>query len=159
MKVSSKKTKTGLVLEGGAMRGMYTAGVLVGNQFCYHELPDTLDPYDHEAFKKSETDFYVVCTNLETGKPGKHNPAKIFYKKYPKFAACLEKRASEYNRMAEDLRQLEKRGEIFVIRPETPLAIGRMSHDRNKITGAYARGRADGETSLKKMCIWLEQGQ
>jgi len=122
-----KAKKTGLVLEGGAMRGMYTAGVLdvfmeqgigfdgvigvsagaicgcsfvsgqagrtirynkkyctdkrfmsfynffrtgdlVDEQFCYHEIPEVLDVYDNEAFLKSETDFYVTCTNLETGK-------------------------------------------------------------------------------------------
>ena len=122
-----QKKKTGLVLEGGAMRGMYTAGVLdvfmeqgitfdgvlgvsagaiggcsyvsgqigrtitinktfctdkrfmsfaswiktgdlVGEQFCYHEIPEVLVPYDNEAFKQSPTRFYVTCTNLETGK-------------------------------------------------------------------------------------------
>ena len=121
-----EKKRTGLILEGGAMRGMYTAGVLdvfmeqgvafdgvigvsagaitgcsyvsgqvgrtirynkkyckdkrfmsfyswvttgdlVGNRFCYHELPEKLDPYDNEAFKKSNTAFYVTCTNIETG--------------------------------------------------------------------------------------------
>ena len=118
--------KTGLVLEGGAMRGMYTAGVLdvfmehgitfdgvmgvsagaiagcsyvsgqhertirynvkycrdkrmmsfysllttgdlVGEQFCYHDVPERLDPYDNDAFLASPTDFYVGCTNVETG--------------------------------------------------------------------------------------------
>ena len=119
--------KTGLVLEGGAMRGIYTAGVLdvfmdhglhfdvvigvaagalhgcsfvsgqkgrsiryykkyrnnkhfmsfwnllhtgeiVGEKFCYHEIPERLDPFDYEVFAKSDTDFYVTCTNLKTGK-------------------------------------------------------------------------------------------
>lgn len=120
--------KTGLVLEGGGMRGIYTAGVLdvfmehglrfdglvgvsagaihgcsflsgqkgrsiryyknyckdprfmsmrsffmtgnvVGVDFCYHELPDKLDIYDHEAFLRSDTAFYATCSNVETGKP------------------------------------------------------------------------------------------
>lgn len=119
--------KTGLVLEGGGMRGIYTAGVLdvfleqgisfdgvigvsagaihgcsfvsgqkgrsiryykkycrdkrfmsfwnlirtgdiAGVQFCYHELPDKLDPYDYAAFDRSGTEFYVTCSNLETGR-------------------------------------------------------------------------------------------
>lgn len=120
--------KTGLVLEGGAMRGIYTAGVLdvfldngiefdtvigvsagaihgctyvarqngrniryykkycrdkrfmslyslittgslVGEQFCYHDLPDKLDPFDYDTFKSSDTDFYAVCTDIEKGRP------------------------------------------------------------------------------------------
>lgn len=127
MEEQSTEKKTGLVLEGGGMRGIYTAGVLdvlmehglsfdgvigvsagaihgcsfvsgqagrsiryykkyckdsrfmsfrnvvrtgnmVDEQFCYHELPDTLDPFDHDAFGRSGTRFYVTCSNLETGK-------------------------------------------------------------------------------------------
>lgn len=119
--------KTGLVIEGGGVRGIYAAGVLdqlmemglifdgvigvsagaihgcsylsgqkgrsiryykkycadprfmgfgswlktgdiVGADFCYHELPDKLDVYDHEAFLRNSTPFYVTCTNVETGK-------------------------------------------------------------------------------------------
>lgn len=123
-----RKEKTGLVLEGGGMRGIYTAGVLdvflekgiafdgvigvsagvvhgcsylsgqkgrsiryykrycrdwrfmsflnflltgnmVGEKFCYHDLPDRLEPYDYEAFKRSKTAFYATCSNVETGRP------------------------------------------------------------------------------------------
>lgn len=119
--------KTGLVLEGGGVRGIYTAGVLdvfmehgitfdgvigvsagaihgcsylsgqkgrsiryyrnycadprfmsmrswlktgdiVGVEFCYHRIPEELDPYDYAAFEKNGIPFYAVCTNVETGK-------------------------------------------------------------------------------------------
>ena len=118
--------KTGLVLEGGGMRGLYSAGVMdvmmehgvsvdgligvsagacigasfashqigrsiryyknyagdkrfmswenwlktgdfVGVEFSYHEIPEVLDRYDYEAFDKNPMEYYVVCTNLETG--------------------------------------------------------------------------------------------
>lgn len=280
-----ERKKTGLVLEGGAMRGMYTAGVLdvflehditfdgvigvsmgaitgcsyisgqkgrtvrynkayckdkrymsfysllttgdlVGNEFCYHTLPEQLDLYDNEAFKKSETDFYVTCTNVETGeaeyikvkdmveeidylrasasmpyvsriveingkklldggcgdsipirafrsmgyeknvviltrpaeyrkKPEKRGLVRAFYRKYPKFVKTLESRAEVYNQTTEELRELEQQGKVFVIRPETPLDIGRMSHDAKKIERAYERGCADGIACLQKLKDWL----
>ncbi len=118
--------KTGLVLEGGGMRGLYTAGVLdvfmergitfdgvigvsagaahassllsnqigrglrytkkyctdwrfmstksfiktgnvVGVDFCYNQLPNVLDPYDYDTFDRNTTEFYVTCTNVESG--------------------------------------------------------------------------------------------
>lgn len=118
--------KKGLILEGGGMRGMYTAGVLdvfmeegitvdgaVGvsagavfgcnykslqkgrplrynlrfcrdkryfswssfiktgdlfnEEFCYHEIPDRLDPFDVEAYQKNPMEFYVTCTDVATG--------------------------------------------------------------------------------------------
>ena len=119
--------KTGLVLEGGAMRGIYTAGVLdifnenkikvdgvigvsagcvhgvnyiseqngrsirytlkyrndkrymsvksllktgnmVETDFCYHEIPEKLDPFDNDTYMKSGIDFYTVSSNVETGR-------------------------------------------------------------------------------------------
>ncbi len=124
--------KKGLILEGGAMRGLFTAGVmdvlmennitfdgaigvsagavfgcnykshqigrvlryntkfckdpryasfrsllktgdLYGAEFCYHELPNKLDPFDTDTYKKNPMEFYVVCTDLKTGKPVYHN--------------------------------------------------------------------------------------
>lgn len=118
--------KQGLVLEGGAMRGLFTAGVIdvmmknnivldgligvsagacfgcnykskqigrvirynkkycrhprycswrswlfTGNlfeaDFCYHILPTELDPFDVQTFEKNPMEFYLVCTNVETG--------------------------------------------------------------------------------------------
>ncbi len=123
--------KKGLVMEGGAMRGMYTAGVtdifmenditfdgaigvsagavfgcnfisrqigrvirynkrfcndkrfcsldslirtgnLFGVDFCYREIPDKLDLFDADTFSSSNTDFYVTCTDVRTGKPVYH---------------------------------------------------------------------------------------
>ena len=51
-----------------SIRSWLTTGDLVGAEFCYHELPDKLDIYDHEAFLKNKTSFYVTCSNVETGK-------------------------------------------------------------------------------------------
>lgn len=126
-----RAVKTGLVLEGGAMRGMFTAGVLdvmmeegisfdgvvgvsagaifgysymsgqqgrslrynlahcrnpefcgfrsllrtgdlYGAEFCYHTLPDKLDPYDWEAFRQNPTEFHIVCTDVTTGEAVYH---------------------------------------------------------------------------------------
>jgi len=119
--------KTGLVLEGGAMRGMFTAGVidvfmengidfdgmigvsagatfgcnfksrqigrtirynmkycrdkrycslhslfttgnLYGADFCYRELPEELDLFDNDTYINNPMEFYLVCTDVETGK-------------------------------------------------------------------------------------------
>ncbi|MBR5152834.1 MAG: patatin family protein [Clostridia bacterium] len=123
--------KTGLVLEGGAMRGLFTAGILdvmmeegiyvdgligvsagaafgcsyksgqkgrtlrynlkyakdkrycslyslittgdlYGADFCYHRLPEELDIFDNQAFTENPMEFYLVCTDVRTGKPVYH---------------------------------------------------------------------------------------
>lgn len=45
-----------------------TTGNMVGEEFCYHELPEKLFPFNHEAFEAADTKFYVTVTNLQTGK-------------------------------------------------------------------------------------------
>lgn len=126
--------KTGLILEGGAMRGMFTAGVMdvmmeagitfdgaigvsagaafgcnykskqigrviryntkfcadkrysglgvllrEGNiystPFCYGEVPMKHDVFDFETYEQNSMEFYVVCTNIESGKPVYHRYA------------------------------------------------------------------------------------
>lgn len=119
--------KTGLILEGGAMRGLFTAGItdvflengitfdgtigvsagaafgcnfksaqigralrynkkyckdkrycsvksliftgdMFGADFCYHLLPEKLDLFDNTAYESNPMEFYVVATDIESGK-------------------------------------------------------------------------------------------
>ena len=130
--------KKGLILEGGAMRGLFTAGVMdvmmennikfdgaigvsagaafgcnykshqigrvlryntkycadkrycglaslmrTGNiystDFCYGEVPLSLDIFDFDTFEADPMEFYVVCTDVETGKAVYHNCDKGEY--------------------------------------------------------------------------------
>lgn len=138
--------KKGLVLEGGAMRGLFTAGVLdvlmenkiefdscigvsagaafgcnfksgqigrairyntrfckdkrycsvrsliktgdiFGAEFCYHTIPEKLDKFDVEAYDNSNIEFYVVCTDVYTGKPVYHLCDKVDNDAYEWFRA------------------------------------------------------------------------
>lgn len=281
------KMKTGLVLEGGGMRGIYVAGVLdvfmeqelefdgvignsagaihgcsfisnqkgrslryyrnycgdyrfmsfrslittgdlVGVEFCYHELPEKLDIFDNEAFRKNPTPFYVVCTNLETGKaeypritdmsvqidylrasasmpyvsriveidgkkyldggcsdsipvqafrdmgytrnvvvltrpadyrkkPEFSGLAKIVYRKYPAFAEALDHRYLSYNQTAEAILDMEKKDEIFVIRPEKALEIGRIEKNPTSVERVYYTGREDAWKRMEALKRWMKQ--
>lgn len=48
-------------------------GDLYGVEFSYHEIPNHLDPFDRETFSASPMEFYVVCTDMETGEAVYHN--------------------------------------------------------------------------------------
>lgn len=277
--------RTGLVLEGGGVRGIYTAGVLdvfmehglgfdgvigvsagaihacsylsgqkgrsiryyrkyvsdprfmslrswlrtgdiVGADFCYHELPDKLDIYDHEAFLQNRTPYYAVCTDVETGKPEyvrltdmrgqieylrasaslpyfsrivaldgrkyldggcsdsipveafrrmgyqrnvvvltrdrsyRKSPemtalAKLVYRKYPAFIRALEERHTMYNAQVALVEKLEQEGSVFVIRPDSPLEIGRLESNPEKVQQVYDRGCADARAAIDRLKAWL----
>ena len=50
-----------------SMRNLIFTGDLFGKDFCYNDLPWKLDIFDNDTFKSSETEFYAVCANVETG--------------------------------------------------------------------------------------------
>lgn len=47
---------------------LITTGNVVGTEFAYDILPNQLEIFDNDAFERSETAYYVTCSNLETGK-------------------------------------------------------------------------------------------
>ncbi len=51
------------------VRNFLKNGDIVGVDFCYHEIPKKLDPYDYEAFYKRGMKLYAGCSNMESGKP------------------------------------------------------------------------------------------
>ena len=75
------------------------------------------------------------------------------YRNYPKLAEVLSKRHIVYNETLDYIQQEEKAGNIFVIRPETPVTIGRVEKNREKLKLLYQQGydtaRKRGEALLE----------
>ncbi len=49
-------------------RSLFTTGDLFGADFCYRDLPITLDPFDGVAFESSPMEFHLSVTDCATGK-------------------------------------------------------------------------------------------
>lgn len=156
------------------VRSWIKTGDFIGVDFCYHELSEKLDIYDNETFMASASKFYVVCTDVETGKPVyrqltdmykeidylrasaslpyfsrpagyEKKPEKrilstLFYRKYPEFSEVLKYRYFTYNESMKYIEQLEKQGEVLVIRPEEALNIGRLENNPEKTQEIYNIG-------------------
>ncbi len=52
-----------------SIRSLLLTGDLFGARFDYQELPNNLDVFDNKTYETNPTNFYVVCTDVETGKP------------------------------------------------------------------------------------------
>ena len=55
-----------------SVRSLLKTGDLFNAQFCYHDIPNKLYPFDWKAFRENPMEFYLVCTDVETGKPVYH---------------------------------------------------------------------------------------
>lgn len=60
-----------------SVRSWLRTGDLFGAEFCYHTLPEELDPFDNAAFERDPMAFYVVCTDADTGKPVYHRCDRV----------------------------------------------------------------------------------
>lgn len=79
------------------------------------------------------------------------------YKDYPQLLDTLARRQDVYNETTAAIREKERRGEVFVIRPEAPLDIHRVEHDRARIQAVYDLGRAVMEKRLEAMKAFLQE--
>lgn len=69
-------------------------------------------------------------------------------RKYPEMARAMARRHEMYNAQTAYVRQAEREGRCMVIRPETKLPIGHISHDPDEMWRVYSIGR---ETGLRKI--------
>ena len=210
-------------------RSLFTTGDLFGVDFCYNKIPNELDPFDNDTFRKSNVEFYIVTTDVETGEAvykkydvddpealswmrasasmplasriveagGKKMldggmtdsiPVKAFenmgytknvvvltqpydyvkkknsilpiirmkYKKYPKLIEVMENRHHMYNETTAYIKEKEKHGELFVIRPEEALNVGHIEHNADELEKAYQSGRTVALKNLDKLKEYLK---
>jgi len=288
--VENKKCKVGMVLEGGSMRGMYTAGVLdvfldenievdgiigvsagalfgpnyyskqrgrvirynkrfckdrrymsfwnllltgniVGKKFAYYDVTTKYDIFDNETFMKNNRGYYAAATNVETGeaeylemkdvlkdmemlratsalpffsemikidghkyldggiadsipvekckemgfdkivvvltrplhfrkKPMSDKMIKLLelrYKKYPKFVKRMKNRSAEYNQTVEKIIEMEKRGEIFVVRPSGDINLKVIERNPDNLQAVYEMGLNDAHHIIEDLKDYLEK--
>ena len=189
-----------------SMRSRIKTGDLFGADFCYRQIPDELDVFDREAYANSPMDFYVVGTDVRSGRAVYHNcltgdhedldwlrasasmPLEfiqaqgyaknvviltqpldyvkkknklmplmnLVYRQYPNLLGTMAKRHEVYNEATAYIREQEALGNVFVIRPEAPLDIHRVEHDKEKIQAVYDLGRATAEERLDALRAFLQ---
>ncbi len=157
--------KIGLVLEGGAMRGIYTAGVLDtmldedihvdGVPYLDGGISDSI-PYGKMMEMGYDRIIVVLTRDFSyRKKPSSKLSAELRYHKYPEFRQTLEHRYEAYNASVAHLRWMEKQGKVFVIRPSAPIGIKRIEKDADKLQEVYELGLRDGEHSIHALQEYL----
>lgn len=101
----------------------------------------------------------VVLTRDINYRKKKHSDKfhQMFYKKYPKFIEVASNRYKKYNDSVEKLIELEKKGEIFVIRPSETITIGRLEKDPDKLQSVYELGYNDARKVMDKLIKYMSE--
>lgn len=77
----------------------------------------------------------------------------------PRLLQSLEDAPERYNRMQEEIDELEKAGRIYVIRPDKPVTVSRTEHDKKKLEALYEDGRRLAQERLPDIRAYLGIGQ
>ena len=75
----------------------------------------------------------------------------------PKAAEAMARRHIVYNRQMDEIDGMERRGELFVIRPPESLGIGRTERDPAELERVYRIGRREAEMALPRLRAWLAE--
>ena len=86
---------------------------------------------------------------------------KIFYKKrfkkFPEFLSALINRYERYNKKLDFIEKLEKKRDIFVIRPSRPINISRFERDVDVFKDLYNLGKKDAKRKFKDLKDYLNE--
>lgn len=82
-------------------------------------------------------------------------PIELCYKKYPEFKKALKNRHNMYNESLEKIKDLEKEGRAFVIRPREPLQIKRMEKSPEGLQKVYDEGVNEALKEMNRLKEYL----
>ena len=212
------------------VRSLLKTGDLYGAEFCYKTIPYELDPFDKERYDSDPMEFYVVCTDVDTGRAVYHRcdvlddealdwirasasmpmvsqvvrigrqrlldggiadsiPIRYFesigydrnvliltrpedyvkgpnkllpffritLRQMPRILKAIRNRHVVYNETTAYIRQQERAGQVFVIRPPEELEISRVEHDPERILAVYRIGVETARAALPALRAFLEQ--
>lgn len=137
-----------------------SAMVEINNSFYLDGAVTTSIPVKW-ALEQGYEKVVVVLTRDKTyRKPMTSNKMKKLYKlayhKYPKLIEKLNTMPERYNKLQEELIDLEKEGKIFIIRPEKEVTVSRLEKDKEKLENLYKEGIAEAEKNLDALKEYLE---
>ncbi len=110
-----------------------------------------------QAIKMGYDKVIVVLTQPDDYRKGPMNPMmiKAFYRKYPNLMKTLLERHDRYNAQVEEVRQLEKEGKVFVIRPRELLNIKRLEKDPQELERVHGMGLRDANEAMGALRAYL----
>lgn len=91
-------------------------------------------------------------------KPNKLMPLmRLWLRRHPRIIRALEQRHIMYNDQLEYVRQEEKKSNTLVLRPETALTIGHLSHNPDDMQATYEHGRKVATKHLEEIKAFFSE--
>lgn len=113
----------------------------------------------HKALADGNSRAIVILTRPKgyVKQPVKHKLIfKFIYKKYPKVCEVLFSRYQNYNKVMDELADLEKDGKVFIIRPSEEISVSRLENDPAKTEKVFYSAIDYANKILPQLKSWLD---
>lgn len=129
-----------------------------GEQYLDGGVSDSIPiHFNRKKFKKN---IIVLTQPLDYRKhpltKTKERIVKIKYRKYPNLLRAMMNRHKEYNQVIEDIIEMEKNGEVFVIRPEKKINVKLSENNPEKLQEIYDLGYECAKKIIKDLKKFLK---
>lgn len=116
-------------------------------------------------FKKAQKEGYQKVVLILTRPKGYrardnwllHPVFQACYRKYPALIKKLHTMTMRYNKILQQIDELERRRKVFVIRPTSRLQVKRIERNQNKLRLLYLEGKEDARKLLPQMMDYLSK--
>ncbi|SDJ75848.1 patatin-like phospholipase family protein [Sediminibacillus albus] len=78
------------------------------------------------------------------------------YKQYPGLLKAMADRHERYNKAVQQLEEMERNEEVYIIRPKDPLLVGRVERKKEKLHALYLQGYKEAEAQGKQIRSFIE---
>ncbi|BCB04369.1 patatin-like phospholipase family protein [Bacillus sp. KH172YL63] len=113
---------------------------------------------------KAEQDGYGKNVVILTRNRGYYKkPSKFSFllnRKYPQFPELqktMMNRYIKYNQTIDELEEKERNGDVIIIQPQTPLKVGRIERNPQKLDELYWQGYRDAEAKMNEILNWSKK--
>ncbi|WP_455540150.1 patatin-like phospholipase family protein [Terrisporobacter sp.] len=104
----------------------------------------------------------VILTRERTYRKSRPNSLSLSflnmkYKKYPNLARAIGNRYKMYNETLDFLEEKRNSNEVFIIQPKSPVNVGRLEKNKDKLKSLYDQGYEDAKEIYEDLIKFLEE--
>ena len=143
------------VVQASSSMPLCSKMVKIGNNHYLDGAVTMPIPVDYALKNKYNNIVVVLTRDRNYRKPEISKRMKSLYKhvygKYPKLVEKLCTMPERYNKIKEEINELEREGKITVIAPSKPVNVSRLEKDKEKLKALYEEGSRDMEENINKI--------
>lgn len=157
IRINSVFSQMDTLRASGSMPFVSKPVAINGKQYLDGGLSDSI-PFEWLSAQGCGKLVVILTRDIDYRKKPMNRAIVHTYKhKFPAVYKLLKHRHELYNKSVEKLKEWEKQGKAFVIRPSQPIEISRIEKDEQKLQAVYDIGVKDATAALPELLKYISE--